>query len=64
MLKVAIIGCGNIFTMHATSAHHLKNAQIVAVCDVKKDREPFISGEEALKIQKLICDIYANGKFN
>lgn len=38
MLRVGIIGCGNIFTMHATSAHHLPNAQIVAVCDVKKDR--------------------------
>lgn len=38
MLKVGIIGCGNIFTMHATSAHHLKNAQIVAVCDIKQDR--------------------------
>ena len=38
MLKVGIIGCGNIFTMHATSAHHLPNAEIVGVCDVKKDR--------------------------
>lgn len=38
MLKVGIIGCGNIFTMHATSAHHLPNAQLVGVCDIKKDR--------------------------
>lgn len=38
MLNVGIIGCGNIFTMHATSAHHLENARIVAVCDIKKDR--------------------------
>jgi len=30
---------------------------------VEKDREPFISGEEALKIQKLICDIYEKGRF-
>lgn len=36
MLRVGIVGCGNIFTMHATSAHHLKNAQIVGVCDIKK----------------------------
>ena len=35
---IGIIGCGNIFTMHATSAHHLKNAEIVGVCDIKKDR--------------------------
>lgn len=38
MLRVGIVGCGNIFTMHATSAYHLENAQIVGVCDIKKDR--------------------------
>lgn len=38
MLRVGIVGCGNIFTMHATSSHHLKNSQIVGVCDIKKDR--------------------------
>ena len=29
---------------------------------VEADREPQISGEEALKIQKLICDIYEQGR--
>ena len=38
MLKVGIIGCGNIFTMHSTSCDHLKNATLVGVCDIKKDR--------------------------
>jgi len=38
MLRVGIVGCGNIFTMHATSAHHLPNSEIVGVCDIKKDR--------------------------
>ncbi len=38
MLRIGIVGCGNIFTMHATSAHHLENSQIVGVCDIKKDR--------------------------
>lgn len=38
MLKVGIIGCGSIFTMHATSTDHLPNAELVAVCDVKPDR--------------------------
>jgi len=38
MLKVGIVGCGNIFTMHATSCHHLENATLVGVCDIKKDR--------------------------
>lgn len=38
MLKVGIIGCGCIFTMHATSCDHLKNAMLVGVCDIKKER--------------------------
>ena len=38
MLRIGIVGCGNIFTMHATSAHHLENSQIVGVCDIKKGR--------------------------
>ena len=38
MLKVGIVGCGNIFTMHATSVAHLSCAKLVGVCDIKKDR--------------------------
>ena len=36
--KAAIIGCGNIFPMHAVSITRCKNAKLVAVCDVKHDR--------------------------
>ncbi|MBC2579525.1 Gfo/Idh/MocA family protein [Clostridium sp. DJ247] len=38
VFKVAIIGCGNIFPMHAQSVKALENTKIVAVCDVKEDR--------------------------
>lgn len=38
MVRVGIVGCGNIFTMHATSCDHLDNAELVGVCDIKKDR--------------------------
>jgi len=38
MLKVGIVGCGSIFTMHATSVDHLENAKLVGVCDIKKER--------------------------
>ena len=36
--KAAVIGCGNIFPMHAVSIVRCPNAELVAVCDVKKDR--------------------------
>jgi len=37
-LRVGIIGCGNIFPMHAQSVKERDDAKIVAVCDVKEDR--------------------------
>lgn len=36
--RVGIIGCGNIFTMHATSIVHLEETELVAVCDNKHER--------------------------
>jgi len=36
--KVAIIGCGNIFPMHASSIQLSDVAELVAVCDNKEDR--------------------------
>ncbi|PKG24593.1 Gfo/Idh/MocA family protein [Niallia nealsonii] len=36
--KVAVIGCGNIFPMHAQSIISREDCELVAVCDVKKDR--------------------------
>ncbi|HBJ11148.1 MAG TPA: gfo/Idh/MocA family oxidoreductase [Ruminococcaceae bacterium] len=37
-LKVAVIGCGSISCMHLDSAAALPQSEIVAVCDIKKDR--------------------------
>ncbi|MDD4125352.1 MAG: Gfo/Idh/MocA family oxidoreductase [Eubacteriales bacterium] len=34
----AVIGCGNIFPMHAVSVTKCENAKLVAVCDIKEDR--------------------------
>lgn len=36
--KVGIVGCGNIFPMHAVSVNEVDNAELVAVCDIKEDR--------------------------
>lgn len=36
--RVGIIGCGNIFPMHAYPVNELGNCELVAVCDNKKDR--------------------------
>lgn len=38
MLRVGIIGCGNILDMHAIPIMHQNNAILVGVCDIKKDR--------------------------
>lgn len=36
--KAGVVGCGNIFPMHAYSAQALENVEVVAVCDNKEDR--------------------------
>lgn len=41
MLRVAIIGCGNIFNMHATSIANLPDVTLVGVCDIKKEKADF-----------------------
>ena len=49
MLKVAIVGCGSIFTMHATSCANLDGAELVAVCDIKKDRADAAAAKYGVK---------------
>lgn len=36
--RVGIVGCGNIFPMHAYSVARSEDTELVAVCDVKEDR--------------------------
>ena len=36
--RVGIIGCGNIHPLHASSVRVLENAQLVAVCDERRER--------------------------
>ena len=62
-LKVGIIGCGRISVMHLVSASELQEAELVACCDIKKDRadevakkygiHAYYSYEEMLNNEKL-----------
>ncbi|MEH6943907.1 Gfo/Idh/MocA family protein [Bacillus sp. JJ722] len=54
-LKVAIVGCGNIFPMHALSIGKLENVELIAVCDNKEDRA-------IKKAEELSCRPYVNYK--
>ena len=49
--RVGIVGCGNIFPMHAVPVNMMKNAELVAVCDVKEDRAK-------AKAEKFKCKYY------
>ena len=37
-LRVGIVGCGRILPMHIVSVKHLPQAELVAVCDIVKER--------------------------
>ncbi len=38
MLRVGIVGCGNIFPMHGYPVDKLDSAELIAVCDIKEER--------------------------
>jgi predicted dehydrogenase len=37
-LKMAVVGVGNMGRLHARDVHELPNTELVAVCDIKRDR--------------------------
>ena len=53
--RAGIVGCGNIFPMHAVSINKLDNAEVVAVCDIKEDRAK-------AKAQEYNCKYYLDYK--
>lgn len=48
-LKVGIIGCGRISVMHLVSASELEEAELVACCDIKKDRADEVAQKYNIK---------------
>jgi len=55
IFKVGIIGCGNIFPMHAQSIKVLENAKVACVCDIVEDRAK-------LKAEQYDCSYYTDYK--
>ncbi len=53
--RVGIIGCGNIFPMHAVSVQQHPATKLVAVCDIKEDRAK-------AKAQEFDCNWYSDYK--
>lgn len=62
-LKVGVIGCGRVSVMHLGSIHFLEEAELVACCDIKKERaeaaakkygvKAYVSYEEMIEQEKL-----------
>lgn len=47
--KVAIIGCGRISVMHLVSLSQIEKVELVACCDVKKDRADAVAEKYGVK---------------
>lgn len=66
-LKVAIIGCGRIFTMHSSSIEVLKKeglVELVAVCDIKKERADACAKEYNCKAYYSYQELFENEKLD
>ena len=55
MLKVGLIGCGFMGSMHANCYNNIADAKVVAVADLRREK-----AEELAKISG--AEIYATGK--
>lgn len=58
-LRVAVVGCGSISTIHLTPISVMDNAVLVGVCDIKEDVEfvdPMSSAGLSSKTAKEKCD--------
>ena len=38
MIRIAVVGCGNISARHFSAIEQLENAELTAVCDIQQDR--------------------------
>lgn len=60
-LKTAVIGCGNISTMHLTPISVMENAELAGVCDIKEDRARKAAEKYGVKAytdyKKMITDL-------
>ncbi len=64
-MKIGIVGCGNVAKNHFTALENIKNCEITAVCDIKRERadekakefnaNPYYSFEEMLKNEEFDC---------
>lgn len=75
LLVVSALGISGVINLAIFSARHTKTKKdywgfqhIREIADfyeaVLLDREPKVSGKEALKIQKIICEIYKEKNFS
>ena len=55
MLKAGIVGCGAIYPIHANGIKELDNAQLVAVCDIDKEKA-------AQAAEKYGCEMFTDYK--
>jgi predicted dehydrogenase len=48
-LKIGIIGCGRISDMHLISASSLAQSELVACCDIKKERADAVAKQYGIR---------------
>ena len=55
MKVIAIVGCGRILPMHIVSVKHLPQAELVAVCDIVKERAEQAAAKYGIS-DSVICE--------
>jgi predicted dehydrogenase len=58
-LKIAVIGVGNMGSLHARDVHELDNTELVAVCDIKRARAEGVAAQYGIKAYDDYRDLLA-----
>ncbi len=64
MIKVGLIGCGFMGTMHANCYNAIEGVQVVAVADLQKDKAEAIAKLSGAKIYKTGMELIENEKLD
>lgn len=63
-LRIGIIGCGRIAVMHLVSADKLETAELVACCDIKKERAEKVAKKYNINAYEDYVEMFKNEKLD
>ena len=62
MLRAAIVGCGGIASVHKRVLMGLQEAELIACCDIKKDKAKAFAEDSNMRVYECIEELIEKEK--